>query len=83
MFLAGTGAVLLATPLASEAQSAGKVYRIGYLLAGRPPAQDLLKGRTLRPGLPGAPHLIEALRQELEGLKQRRENIPLRFWQRL
>jgi putative ABC transport system substrate-binding protein len=64
-FLAGTGAVLLAAPLAAEAQPAGKVYRIGYLLAGRPPAQDLLKGRTLRPGLPGAPHLIEALRQEL------------------
>jgi putative ABC transport system substrate-binding protein len=55
----------LAAPLAAEAQPAGKVYRIGYLLAGRPPAQDLLKGRTLRPGLPGAPHLIEALRQEL------------------
>jgi len=57
--------VLLAAPLVAEAQPAGKVYRIGYLLADRPPAQDLLKGRTLRPGLPGAPHLIEALRQEL------------------
>ena len=64
-FLVGTGAVLLAAPLAVEAQPAGKVYRIGYLLAGRPPAQDLLKGRTLRPGLPGAPHLIEALLREL------------------
>jgi len=31
-FLAGTGAVLLATPLAAEAQQAGKVYRIGGLL---------------------------------------------------
>ena len=30
-FLAGTGAVLLATPLAAEAQRAGKVYRIGML----------------------------------------------------
>ena len=28
-FLAGTGAVLLAAPLAAEAQQAGKVYRIG------------------------------------------------------
>ena len=30
-FLAGTGAVLLAAPLAAEAQQAKKVYRIGYL----------------------------------------------------
>jgi len=33
-FLAGTGAMLLATPLAVEAQQAGKVHRIGYLNAG-------------------------------------------------
>ena len=33
-FLAGTGAVLLAAPLAAEAQPAGKVPRIGYLAAG-------------------------------------------------
>jgi putative ABC transport system substrate-binding protein len=30
-FLAGTGAVLLAAPLAAEAQPAGKVWRIGWL----------------------------------------------------
>jgi putative ABC transport system substrate-binding protein len=30
-FLAGTGAVLLAAPLAAEAQTAGKVYRVGIL----------------------------------------------------
>ena len=30
-FLAGTGAVLLAAPLAAEAQQAAKVPRIGYL----------------------------------------------------
>src|ERR1700704_3501797 len=36
-FLAGTGAVLLAPPLAAEAQPAGKVYRIGFLRAGKPP----------------------------------------------
>ena len=30
-FLAGTGAVLAAAPLAAEAQQAGKVYRIGWL----------------------------------------------------
>ena len=30
-FLAGTGAVLLAAPLAAEAQPSGKVYRIGFL----------------------------------------------------
>jgi len=38
-FLVGTGAVLLAAPLAAEAQEqkAGKVYRIGFLRAGQPP----------------------------------------------
>src|SRR4030095_895151 len=36
-FLAGTGAVLLAAPLAAEAQPAGEVYRIGFLPDGRPP----------------------------------------------
>jgi putative ABC transport system substrate-binding protein len=30
-FLAATGAVLLAAPLAAEAQQAGKVYRVGWL----------------------------------------------------
>jgi putative tryptophan/tyrosine transport system substrate-binding protein len=30
-FLAGTGAVLLAAPLAAEGQQAGKVWRIGWL----------------------------------------------------
>jgi putative ABC transport system substrate-binding protein len=35
-FLAGTGAVLLAAPLAVEGQQAGKVYRIGMLLALSP-----------------------------------------------
>jgi putative ABC transport system substrate-binding protein len=30
-FLAGTGAVLVAAPLAAEAQQAGKVYRVGIL----------------------------------------------------
>jgi putative tryptophan/tyrosine transport system substrate-binding protein len=30
-FLAGTGAVVLAAPLAAEAQQAGKVYRVGIL----------------------------------------------------
>jgi putative tryptophan/tyrosine transport system substrate-binding protein len=32
-FLAGTGGVLLAAPLAADAQQAGKVYRIGMLAA--------------------------------------------------
>ena len=31
MFLAGTGAVLLAAPLAAESQQASKVYRVGFL----------------------------------------------------
>jgi hypothetical protein len=33
-FLAGTGGVLLAAPLAAEAQPSGKVYRVGMLLPG-------------------------------------------------
>ena len=36
-FLAGTGAVLLAAPLAGEAQQATKVPRIGFLRVGSPP----------------------------------------------
>jgi hypothetical protein len=32
-FLASTGAVLLAAPLAAEAQQAGKMPRIGFLMA--------------------------------------------------
>jgi putative ABC transport system substrate-binding protein len=48
-FLAGTGAVLLAAPLAAEAQSAKKVYRIGFLsldLAAPPtkPPTNFLRG---------------------------------------
>src|SRR5882762_284364 len=35
-FLAGTGAVLLAAPLAAEGQPAGKVWRIGLLDYGSP-----------------------------------------------
>ena len=35
-FLAGTGAMLLAAPLAAEAQQAGKVYRVGVVLEGEP-----------------------------------------------
>jgi hypothetical protein len=30
-FLAGAGAVLVAEPLAAEAQQAGKVYRVGVI----------------------------------------------------
>jgi putative ABC transport system substrate-binding protein len=40
-FLAGTGAVLLAAPLAAEGQQAGKVYRIGFLRSGQPPESYL------------------------------------------
>jgi putative ABC transport system substrate-binding protein len=39
-FLAGTGAVLLAAPLAAEAQQAGKVWRIGSLYMYPPSPQD-------------------------------------------
>jgi putative ABC transport system substrate-binding protein len=51
-FLARTGAVLLAAPLAAEAQQAGKVARIGYL-AGN---------------LAASPHLPEAFREGLRDL---------------
>jgi putative ABC transport system substrate-binding protein len=45
MFLTGTGAVLLAAPLATEAQQAGKVYRIGFLGPGLPAAsKNFLQG---------------------------------------
>jgi hypothetical protein len=39
-FLAGTGAVLVAAPLAAQAQQAGKVYRIGWLGVTQPPSPD-------------------------------------------
>ncbi len=41
-FLAGTGAVLFAAPLAAEGQQAGRVFRIG-LLSGSQLAVDTLK----------------------------------------
>jgi ABC-type uncharacterized transport system substrate-binding protein len=37
-FIKAIAGGLLAAPLASEAQQAGRMYRIGYLLEGRPPA---------------------------------------------
>ena len=52
-FLAGTGAVLLAAPLAADAQQAGKVPRIGFL-------------RTTSPS--DRPHLLDAFRQGLREL---------------
>jgi putative ABC transport system substrate-binding protein len=51
-FLAGTGAVLLATPLAAEGQQAAKVARIGYL----------------SPNLAASPRNHEAFRQGLRDL---------------
>jgi len=41
-FLAGTGAVLLAAPLAAEAQQAGKVYRIGVLSTTGPEQENFI-----------------------------------------
>jgi putative tryptophan/tyrosine transport system substrate-binding protein len=40
-FLAGTGAVLLAAPLAAEAQQSGKVPQVGVLSPGSPPVGAL------------------------------------------
>jgi putative ABC transport system substrate-binding protein len=41
-FLAGTGAVLFAAPLAGEAQQPGKVYRIGWMIGSSIAASALL-----------------------------------------
>src|SRR5260370_22043588 len=51
-FLAGTGAVLLAAPLAAEAQQAAKVPRIGFLALSRA----------------ANPHVHEVFRQGLRDL---------------
>jgi ABC-type uncharacterized transport system substrate-binding protein len=49
-FLAGAGAVLLAAPLAAEAQPAGKVHRVGYLTV---PSRESAQGgaNAFRDGL--------------------------------
>jgi putative ABC transport system substrate-binding protein len=50
-FLAGTGAVLLAAPLVTEAQQSGKVYQVGYMsIVSRQSAESLISIflRTLR-----------------------------------
>jgi putative ABC transport system substrate-binding protein len=49
-FLAGTGAVLLAAPLAAEGQQTRKVWRIGFLDPGSSPADLAVKG-PFRQGL--------------------------------
>jgi putative ABC transport system substrate-binding protein len=50
IFLAGTGAVLLAAPFAAEAQQAGKMWRIGVLWpGGSPPASPRME--SFRQGL--------------------------------
>ena len=46
-FLAGTGAVLLAAPLAAEAQQSAKMYRIGVLSTAGP-AQESYVWEALR-----------------------------------
>jgi len=50
-FLAGTGAVLFAAPLAAEAQQAKKVWRIGLLSASSAPANLLTAAAPFRQGL--------------------------------
>ena len=42
-FLTGTGALLLAAPLAAPAQQAGKVYRIGYVGVAPIPLDDAFR----------------------------------------
>jgi len=50
-FLAGTGAVLLAAPLAAEAQQAGRVYRIGILRPGPSPSPMPTQKSPIAPSL--------------------------------
>ena len=50
-FLAGTGAVLLAAPLAVEAQQAAKVHRVGWLGLASPGPEVLRIVDALRQGL--------------------------------
>jgi hypothetical protein len=47
-FLAGTGAVLLTAPRASEAQQAAKIARIGYLANNLPCDKDCVTSVTSR-----------------------------------
>jgi len=79
-FLAGTGAVLLAAPLAAEAQPAGKVWRIGYLGISRsstdtwPIWTAFLAGRRERGWTEGRNVVIERRYTE-EGLAYESEDI--------
>jgi putative ABC transport system substrate-binding protein len=50
-FLAGTGAVLLAAPLAAEAQQAGKVVRIGLLSYAASDSASAARWKAFRDGL--------------------------------
>src|SRR5215813_8377350 len=50
-FLAGTGAVLLAAPLAAEGQQARRVWRLGFLSASSAPANLLTAAAPFRQGL--------------------------------
>jgi ABC-type uncharacterized transport system substrate-binding protein len=84
-FLAGTGAVLLAAPLAAEAQQAVKIARIGYLahhLAANPSLQEAflqglrdhgyVEGRNVvieYRSAEGKPERLSALAAELVALK--------------
>jgi putative ABC transport system substrate-binding protein len=56
-FLAGTGAVLLAAPLAAEGQQPGKVYRVGYIVTTSPVSETA----GPKPAHPATRAFIEAL----------------------
>ena len=59
-FLAGTGAVLLAAPLAAEAQAPGRVYRVGYLsmAPGPSPRSEALQQGLRDLGYVGGQNLV-------------------------
>src|SRR5215813_15433250 len=75
-FLAGTGAVLLAAPLAAEAEQAGKVWRVGFIYAG----SKTDAARNLQPFLEGMRQLgyVEGrnLKVEVWAADRHPENIP-------
>jgi putative ABC transport system substrate-binding protein len=61
-FLSGLTVGTLATPLAAEAQQAGKVYRIGFLRAGHPPEsyiEALQQGLREQGYVPGQNVVVE------------------------
>ncbi len=84
-FLAGTGAVLLATPLAAEAQQAAKKYRVGIVLEGGPyytmidGLRDGLKESGFEEGTQYILHIrdVKGDRKAVEGSRARKGRLDI------